>query len=204
MNLRSALRPFLPPFVKRIYHERLLANLSPEADAIRCRELVKPGDCVIDVGANIGAYTKFLSDWVGPNGSVHSFEPIPETFSYLRNNVRKFGMGNVFAHNAAVSSQSGTVAMHVPNGNFYRAMITPSGDHTVQLVRLDDQSYAWRVAFIKCDAERHEAEVIEGALGIIARDHPIWLIETWDAKVVERMVNLGYQATKLEQNWLFQ
>jgi hypothetical protein len=45
--------------------------------------------------------------------------------------------------------------------------------------------------------------VIEGALELIRRDHPVWLIETWSQEVIQRMVELGYQATKLEHDWLF-
>jgi hypothetical protein len=62
MTLRTFLRPFLPNFLKCAYQQRVLANLKPEADALRCRCLIKPGDCVVDVGANIGAYTRLLSD----------------------------------------------------------------------------------------------------------------------------------------------
>jgi hypothetical protein len=59
------------------------------------------------------------------------------------------------------------------------------------------------VAFIKRDAEFHEREVIEGALALIERDHPAWLIETWDDAVIQRMRELGYKATQLDHDWLF-
>ncbi len=138
-------------------------------------------------------------------GSVHSYEPIPETFSYLRNNVHKFGMGNVTIHNEAVSSHRGKAKMRVPNSNFYRAEISPDGNLAVELVRLDDEfALSCRVAFIKCDAEYHEPEVIEGAIKLIERDYPAWLMETSSDAVVRRMAELGYKATKLEHNWLFQ
>jgi FkbM family methyltransferase len=204
MTLRSFLRPVIPHFLKSAYQERVLANAKPETDALQCKSLVKPGDRVIDVGANIGAYTKLLSEWVGPEGFVHSYEPIPETYSYLDNNVRKFGMGNVIVHNAAVSSRSGELKMRVPGGNFYQARLSSEGDVPVKLVCLDDEFCSLAgVTFIKCDAERHEREVIEGAIKLIQRDRPAWLIETWNEAVVQRMKELGYRATKLEQDWLF-
>ncbi len=103
MKFRRAIRPLVPHFLKCLYYHQLLFRLSAEPDALRCRSFVKLGDCVIDVGANIGAYTRILSQWVGREGSVHSYEPVPETFSYLCNNVTKFGMANVIVHNAAVS-----------------------------------------------------------------------------------------------------
>ena len=202
MKLRTAIRPILPHFLRCLYYQRSLSRLSTEPDALRCRSLVKLGDCVIDVGANIGAYTRIFSEWVGPEGSVHSYEPLPETFSYLCNNVTKFGLANVAVHNAAVSSRPGEGKMHVPDRNFYQARLSSDGDVPARLVRLDDEfSELIRVAFIKCDAEFHEREVIEGALALIERDP--WLIETWDDAVIQRMRELGYKATQLDHDWLF-
>jgi FkbM family methyltransferase len=110
----------------------------------------------------------------------------------------------VIIHNAAVSSRHGISKMRVPSGNFYRANISPDGDQPVELVRLDDEfARIGRVVFIKCDAEFHEPEVIEGAIELIRRDHPVWLIETWNHDVIKRMVEFGYHATKLEHDWLF-
>jgi FkbM family methyltransferase len=204
-RLRGLLRPVIPHFLKSAYQVRVLANVKPEADALRCRDLVKPGDRVIDVGANIGAYTRLLSEWVGREGFVHSYEPIPETCSYLCNHVRKFGMGNVIVKNAAVSSRSGELKMRVPSGNFYQARLSPEGNIPVKLVCLDEEFSSLKgVSFIKCDAEGHEGEVIEGALKLIQRDHPAWLIETWNDAVVERMKELGYSTTRLKHDWLFE
>ena len=36
------------------------------------------GASVVDAGANIGTFTLFLSNLVGPTGRVHSFEPSPD------------------------------------------------------------------------------------------------------------------------------
>ena len=125
MTLRRFLRPIVPHFLKNAYQKRVLVNLKSEPDALRCRYLINRGDRVVDVGANIGAYTKLLSEWVGPEGLVLLLsEPIPETCSYLQNNVRKFGMGNVVVHNAAVSSRPGELKMCVPSSNFYQARIS--------------------------------------------------------------------------------
>ena len=45
--------------------------------------MVSPRDWIVDVGANVGHYTKRLSELVGPKGRVIAFEPILETFSIL-------------------------------------------------------------------------------------------------------------------------
>lgn len=44
---------------------------------------LRPGDCVWDVGANVGYYTKMFSERVGSKGLVFSFEPSPVNFDRL-------------------------------------------------------------------------------------------------------------------------
>jgi FkbM family methyltransferase len=50
-----------------------------------------PGDCVIDAGANVGAFTLLAANAVGPGGRVLAFEPIPATFRVLKRNAGRFG-----------------------------------------------------------------------------------------------------------------
>ncbi len=45
---------------------------------------LRPNDCVWDVGANIGHYTKIFSNRVGNSGKVLSFEPSPINFINLK------------------------------------------------------------------------------------------------------------------------
>ena len=42
--------------------------------------LVREGDVVFDIGANLGHFTLLFSDLVGRRGEVHAFEPVPPTF----------------------------------------------------------------------------------------------------------------------------
>jgi FkbM family methyltransferase len=204
MTVRTFLRPFIPVALRSRYYQRLVRRTVPDPDALRCREFVASGDLVLDLGANIGVYTKLLSDWVGPEGSVYSYEPIPETFQYLRHNVEKFRLANVTLHNSAVSSRCGRMTMTVPNGNFYRASISSVGNREIRVVRLDDEFVEpRRVTFIKCDVEGHEQEVIDGAMRLVERDHPVWLMETKSIAVVQRMTELGYAGMRLGHDWLF-
>ncbi|MDT5269738.1 MAG: hypothetical protein QOH49_1924, partial [Acidobacteriota bacterium] len=49
------------------------------------------GDCVFDVGANIGMFSLFVSQRCR-DVTLHAFEPIPPTFEVLRNNVELYGL----------------------------------------------------------------------------------------------------------------
>ena len=47
------------------------------------RSMYGPGWFCLDVGAHIGYYSLLLSRWIGPNGRVYSYEPVPYTYSFL-------------------------------------------------------------------------------------------------------------------------
>ena len=70
-------------------------------------ELIRPGMTVVDVGANVGAYTRFLADLTGASGGVHAFEPSPRNFNRLQYATAR--LPNVTANQAAVGERSGTI-----------------------------------------------------------------------------------------------
>ena len=67
-------------------------------------ELVKPGQTVYDVGANIGFFTILCSRLVGPQGRVYAFEPIPQNLVTLRHNIALNGLTNVVIVDKALSA----------------------------------------------------------------------------------------------------
>ena len=207
---RTIMRHRLATPWKRAYYVRLLRRLRPEQDALLCSQYLHPGDIVLDLGANIGAYTKILSECVGRNGQVHALEPIPETFGYLFNSVQRLSLQNVFCYNIAASSQTGLGYAAIPNykdggQNFYQAHLANEGIR-VRIFRLDDLFADLSPSFVKCDVEDRELEVILGATKMIERCHPVWLMEVClatEADVMKSMRAHGYAARKLEKNWLF-
>lgn len=66
---------------------------------------IQQGDCVLDVGANIGL---FALEAARRGAQVHAFEPLPATFAALDANARAFGGGQINAHNLALGAQMGT------------------------------------------------------------------------------------------------
>ena len=76
-----------------------------EAEPALWRKLVKPGDTVLDIGANIGALTLPLSDMVGPTGRVFAFEPHPQNFMLLKQNCS--GRSNIRCWDVALGADTG-------------------------------------------------------------------------------------------------
>jgi FkbM family methyltransferase len=74
---------------------------------------LKPGDCFIDVGANIGYYSLLASRLVGQSGKVVSIEAVPRTFEVLRRNLELNHSENVRAVNMAVWDKEETLTFFV-------------------------------------------------------------------------------------------
>lgn len=80
-------------------------------DVFSYHYMPKPGDVVVEVGAEFGTETLFLSRWVGPTGRVIAVEAHPQTCAGLREMVRLNGLSNVSVVHAAVGGTSGTTTI---------------------------------------------------------------------------------------------
>jgi FkbM family methyltransferase len=60
--------------------------------------------CVLDIGANIGIFTMAVKQ-KAPEAAVYAFEPIPDTFKALEQNVCSLGCSDVYLFNVAIGSQ---------------------------------------------------------------------------------------------------
>ncbi len=179
-----------------------------EADIQFLKEIVKPGDSVVDVGANIGLYTKHLSQLAGAEGRVFSFEPISQNLAVLQAVMKKIPLENVQVFHGAVSSTPGRAEVFVPETGtfegFYLARFATEQDkgerETVDVFALDDlfdNGTFSEIDFIKCDVEGAEMEVLKGASNLIDHWHPCWLIEVSkdiSQDVFQFLQTRGYQA----------
>ncbi|MCS6285484.1 MAG: FkbM family methyltransferase [Nitrospira sp.] len=196
---------FLKPLALRLIPERGLFYLKArryirevgqfsereEPDLTVVRHLVRRGDTVVDIGANVGWYTRYLSRLVGSTGHVFGLEPIPSTFALLSACVKHYGLSNVELFNVAASRTDGSAAMHVPDypsggKNYYMASIVEDGQVATGLSRQLVESRSLdsllggqfnKVGFIKCDVEGHELDVVQGAPQTIKSSKAAWLIE---------------------------
>jgi FkbM family methyltransferase len=151
-------------------------------------KVVESGDVCLDVGANFGWYTTLLQKLCGSSGAVHAFEPVPDTFVTLQNNVELLSdSSNVSINNVALGDAPGNIEMHVfaglPNGHSSLSTMGRSDYKTVAspMITLDsyleDRGIA-KVDFIKVDIEGAELMFLKGAAKLFAQPvPPIWMIE---------------------------
>jgi FkbM family methyltransferase len=187
------LKRFLESFLLQfplIYKIALFFKKNSNPDKLIFTKNVKPGDCVIDCGANVGLYTNFLRLLVGKNGFVHSFEPIPKTFEELNfntkqhssvNNYRLNMMGlydHITSSNAFIPNE---ISGHASIGNHSETWKTDSIQKvTIDLTTLDDYFDEHRlktVDFMKMDIEGAEIYALEGAKKTLQKHKPTLYIE---------------------------
>jgi FkbM family methyltransferase len=134
---------------------------------------IKPGDCVWDVGANIGVYSQMFSKCVTSTGHVFSFEPLPETVLRLEHAVA--GHSNVRIIPVALSSIAGTAVIERgdhEDGATARIAEQPNvvEGQTIQLETGDslvNRKEALTPSVVKIDVEGHELEVLLGMESIL-------------------------------------
>ncbi|MBT8443880.1 MAG: FkbM family methyltransferase [Gammaproteobacteria bacterium] len=196
--------------LRRYYLAREVLNKegSKEVEHRILREFLVNGDSVIDIGANVGAYTKEFSEIVGASGRVLAFEPVGENYVILETVVRKAGLQNVTTYRAALGAEVGTCDIVVPEMDgytgYYWAHLTKTDEsgkrESVQVHTLDQllvDRVVEAVDFIKCDVEGGELDVVRGAAELLKQQRPGWLMEV-SKKNSEQIFALffeaGYQA----------
>lgn len=145
-----------------------------------CRRLVRPGDTVLDIGANIGLITMVLSKLVGQSGAVHAFEPNPNLLALLDETLPANKASNVTLHRCALGAEPAELTLTVPVGNTGAATLARNVElehvayvTTVPVRRLvDELSGVGPIRFVKIDVEGFEARVLQGAEPILADAPP--------------------------------
>lgn len=147
---------------------------------------IKKGDIVMDIGAHIGTFSIFASQYAK---AVYSFEPVPENFHLLQENIQANQKSNIISVNKAVSLASGKRDLFIDKENrgghsFYSDSDKKSANIVAQTVSLTDFFAEQKIAkidFLKIDCEGGEYDILFGcpksALNIIDKIsmeyHPI-------------------------------
>lgn len=193
-------------------------------------QIVKPGDIIIDAGANAGLYSIFYSKLVGKQGRVYAFEPDLKTYSLLKENLQLNNCTNVTTFNAALSNKEGFVEMvaynpdslKIKDGDAFKYMQDVADVHAdvkpgfVNAYKLDDTkelNTLAKIDFIKIDVEGAELLVLEGAVQTILKYKPVIIFElsgNWAKRfnykpyqVILLLNDLGYEMEEYDlEQWI--
>jgi FkbM family methyltransferase len=180
------------------------------------KNLVKKGDVIIDIGANLGYYTRIFSGLTGPGGKVYAVEPVAVFINVLRKNTGR--QQNIEILPFALGKDGGTrVRLGIPRHSKYLShgrthVIGDQEDNDYLYVteaKMENPGILFKdlqqLNYIKCDVEGFENEVIPEFLAIISRFRPIIQVETEKENrklIFGMMMQLHYNCFWLEKNRL--
>jgi len=163
------------------------------------------GTTMLDIGANHGIYSIYMSRAAGADGSLIAFEAQPELGDHLQDVRESFGLDNMTIVNKGLSSEAGMLQMSrskIGSGaaSFHADERDGWEKIDIPVIRLDDyvqEHGTENVSFVKCDVEGHELEVFRGGERLLSRDHPAILFECHQGEaekgeLFEYLADLGY------------
>ena len=181
-----------------------------DEDSEMIYKLLEDNFTVFDVGANIGWYTTHIAK-ILTNGSIHAFEPIPDTFGWLKKNTELNYLNNITLNNIALSEVKGEFTFYYSHNmtgasslqnitNNEKAILVKCKTETLDNYFKD--SNLEKLDFIKCDVEGAELFVFKGGIQTILSHKPIVFTEMlrkWSAKfnyhpneIIKLFTSIGY------------
>ena len=156
------------------------------------QEVVKEGDTVIDIGANIGYFTILLANLVGPKGRVYAFEPDPRNFSLLQCTIERNGWTQVIAEQKAVSNKTEELLLYQTKSRTDNSLTPTEHISTVkvQVVALDDfLPDEHHISFVKMDMDGSEPLAIQGMTRLIQQSPNIRVLAEYEPGNVKRYLS---------------
>lgn len=137
--------------------------------------LTSPGARVVDIGGNIGYMALLLACRASPGGHLSAFEPHPELFRQMQENLRRnwpsLSLNGLELHRCALGTRGGKCLLMIPSGfslNNGIAYLDESGEQErdgsikVDVTTLDQSFPKEQIEVMKMDVEGHEAAVLSG------------------------------------------
>jgi FkbM family methyltransferase len=172
------------------------------------RRLARPGTSAVDIGANIGFYTRVLAQCVGTEGRVYAFEPDALNFRRLCARTQPYPQAETV--HAAVTEASGKVDLYISR-NLSVDHRTYATEETrrkvvVDAIALDDffRGRSTAIRFIKMDIQGAEYAALLGMRGVVERSASLnILMEMWP-EVLDRFGPGTNAVLELLESWGFQ
>lgn len=182
-------------WVSKIYITLISMGFSKSkyAELYFTQQIVKEGDSVLDIGANLSYYSYFLAKKIGTNGQLFAVEPIPLFADIWKKNMRKYPKESYTLFNCALGNEEKKeVNMSIPivDGVVRHGLTKVDGQGEENWGRLMEFKVPMHVGdsllekenisklnYLKCDVEGYEQYVIPSLEKTISTHKPLIQIE---------------------------
>jgi FkbM family methyltransferase len=157
--------------VRRLaWDEGFLRNAVESGNYTRQEFALRATDTVIDIGANIGAFSVYAASQV-KRGRVLAFEPASDNFALLAQNARLNGLANLTTVRAAVAGRSGSITLYRAQGSGAHSttagrLAATTGTEEVEALSLEEVFRRYdvdRCHLLKLNCEGAEFEILYSA-----------------------------------------
>ena len=174
-----------------LLEDRLISKVDCEVCLLDIAEyFIKEDTTIIDVGANIGIYSLYLSKKY-PSCQIYSYEPVSSVFKSFKKSIAINGLTNLNPYLLAVGSECTKTEINAATEASYNKGLSSIMNNfdlnetyikeKINVITLDSHIKKYnKVSFIKIDVQGLEKNVLDGALEIIKRDNPVIIFEHSD------------------------
>lgn len=174
-------------------------------------QMVGRGDTAIDIGANLGYYSRTLSVLTGPEGRVFAVEPVAPIRKVLSHNLRHCANIEILPYALGVEDKTIVMANDSTRESGYfgtgQNFVNDAGGRAHNefqaVMRRGSELFSEidRLDFIKCDIEGYELIVMREMQSVVEHHHPTVLIETGGEnrpQIIDLFTAMGYRGYTLE------
>jgi FkbM family methyltransferase len=178
------------------------------------QKLMIKGKCFFDIGGNVGLISLMVNQICAGDVKIYIFEPAPDNFKLLKDNIKMNGIDNAILNNVAVSSDSsGTLTLNLYEDQAYNSVylldrVPFRSKIKVPVLSIDGYIEKQKISpdtieLIKIDVEGYEYNVFKGALKLLTEYSPKILCEISYANlaksglspydVISSLLSFGYR-----------
>jgi|GEM_PF-915852 len=165
-------------------------------------EQLVEGSVLVDVGANIGAFTIPMAKHVCDAGRVFAFEPHPRLVTQIEKSLKYNVLQNTTVINKACGATVGEQTLYVKSKNVGGSSLVASLEQDervpLRVTTLDiELADVEKIDVIKIDVEGYELEVLQGTQNIIRTHRPVLVIEFSPSLYEARSKTIGLEIFEL-------
>lgn len=206
--------------LNQLIDSRLYFTGSWELETVQAiKKILKPGDVVIDIGANIGCHALLCAKIVGQTGKVIAFEPTMQAYKKLFRNkeLNSHWCQNLLLKKIVLSNQTIKAQSVRINSSWQTFGIkSPPGEEIIDFITLDDYIYAsdlQKINLVKIDVDGYEYKIICGAMKTLTKYKPALILELGSytlagvgdrlTDLVDTIFQLNYQIISEQNGYVF-